>query len=253
MNSSADPPSAVSGLANRGWFTTTHWSVVLAAGRPDGPGATAALERLFQSYWYPLYVFLRRQGWSREDAEDLTQGFLAHLLKKETLRKATPGKGRFRSFLLASLKYYAADQRARQQALKRGGGRPVVPLDGVSAEERYRLEPVERHTPEQLFERRWALELLDRTLALLEREYHQAGQTTLITEIAPFLAGRESGVPYAAVARRIGSSEEAVKKAVQRLRRRYRQILRREIAHTVATTEEIEAELQHLRQVVAED
>lgn len=227
-------------------FIPTHWSVVLAAGHSDSSRAQAALETLCCSYWYPLYAFLRRDGWSEPDAQDLTQGFFEQLLEHQTLKRVVREKGRFRSFLLASLKYFVADQRARERRQKRGGGQRHFSLDALAGEERYRLEPKDSRTPEQLFERRWALELLDRVLARLREEYSGSDRIVLFEALQPFLAAKKGGESYAALAMRLGRSEEAIKKTVQRMRRRYQELFREEIAQTVPSSEEVEDELRHL-------
>jgi len=213
--------------------------------------AEAALDALCHAYWYPLYAYLRRDGWSEPDAQDLTQGFFEHLFEHETLSRVAREKGRFRSFLLASLKYYLADQRAREQRQKRGGGRPHFSLDALTAEERYRLEPRDDRTPEQLFERRWVLALLDRVLARLREEYASANQIVLFEALQPFLVAKEAGESYAAMAARLQRSEAAIQKAVQRMRRRYQELFREEIAQTVSSPGEVEDELRHLCEVVS--
>jgi RNA polymerase sigma-70 factor (ECF subfamily) len=238
-------------MAGGGTFHTTHWSVVLAARQADAPGARQALEQLCRVYWYPLYAYLRRAGWAEPDAQDLTQGFFAHLLEHQTLDRVAREKGRFRSFLLASLKYYAAGERARARRQKRGVGQTLISLDAVSGEERYRLESRDERTPEQLFERRWAMELLDRTLARLGREHADGDRAELFAALQPFLAAKEGGESYAAVAARFGRTEDAVKKTVQRMRRRYQELFREEIAQTVSAPDEIEDELRHLCEVVS--
>jgi len=233
-----------------GIFATTHWSVVLTAGQAGSSQAAAALEKLCRAYWYPLYAYLRRDGWSEPDAQDLTQGFFAHLLEHQTLGRVSREKGRFRSFLLASLKYFVADQLAHAQRQKRGGDQHHFSLEALSAEERYRLEPKDSRTPDQLFERRWALELLDRVLARLRQEFSGSDRTALFEALQPFLAAKEGGETYAALAARFGRSEEAIKKTVQRMRRRYQELFREEIAQTVSTPQEVEDELRHLCEVM---
>jgi len=234
-------------------FPVTHWSVVLAARGGQDTEAQAALETLCRAYWYPLYAYLRREGWSEPDAQDLTQGFFEHLLEHRTLDRVAREKGRFRSFLLASLKYHIANQRAHEQRQKRGGGQRPFSLDALTAEERYRLEPKDNRTPEQLFERRWALTLLDRVLARLRAEYAGGERAELFEALQGFLAVKEDGEPYAVVASRFGMSEEAIKKTVQRMRRRYRELFREEIAQTVSNAEEAEEELRHLCEVMSGD
>jgi RNA polymerase sigma-70 factor (ECF subfamily) len=237
--------------AGGGVFHTTHWSVVLAARQADAPGADQALAHLCQAYWYPLYAYLRRAGWSEPDAQDLTQGFFAHLLEHQTLDRVGREKGRFRSFLLASLKYYVANQRAREHRQKRGGGRTLLSFDAMTGEERYRLEPRDERTPDALFERRWAMELLDRTLVRLASEYRDGDRARLFAALQPFLAAKEGGDGYAALAARFGCSEDAIKKTVQRMRRRYQELFRDEIARTVSAPEGIEDELLHLCEVMS--
>jgi len=234
-----------------GMFPFTHWTVVLAARAGQDAQAEAALDALCHAYWYPLYAYLRRDGWSVPDAQDLTQGFFEHLFEHETLSRVAREKGRFRSFLLASLKYYIAEQRAHAQRQKRGGGRPHFSLDALGGEERYRLEPSDTRTPDQLFERRYALELLDRVLARLREEFASSDRTALFEALLPFLAAKEDGESYATLAIRLGRSEEAIKKTVQRMRRRYQELFREEIAQTVSTPEEVEDELRHLREVMS--
>ena len=239
-------------LSRDGTFHTTHWSVVLTARQTeDSHGAADALELLCRVYWYPVYAYLRRGGWSEPDAQDLAQGFFAELLERRMLDRVAPEKGRFRSFLLASLRYYVSDHRAHARRQKRGGGCVVLSLDAVTGEERYRLEPHDERTPDQLFERRWAMELLDRTLAQLGLEYSGSGQAEMFAALQPFLAAKEGGESYAALAARLGKSEDAVKKSVQRMRRRYQELFRQEIARTVSAPEQIEDELRHLCEVMS--
>ena len=232
-------------------FATTHWSVVLAAADHESPQAKAALERLCRAYWYPLYAYLRRRGNGHEDAQDLTQGFLLQLLERKSFARVSPDRGRFRSFLLASLNYYLADQRDRATAGKRGGGQPNVSFDASAAAERYQLEPADDDSPDRVFERRWALTLLDQVLKRLEEEFQQAGKSNLFQGLQRFLvAGRgEANYPEAATA--LGMSVEAVKKASQRMRQRYYELFREEIAQTVAHPGEIEEELRYLCGVIA--
>jgi DNA-directed RNA polymerase specialized sigma24 family protein len=237
--------------AHGGTFATTHWSVVLAAGRSDAPQAREALETLCRTYWYPLYVYLRRRGYGREDAEDLTQGFLLQLLERNSFARVGPDKGRFRSFLLAGLNYFVADQRERATAQKRGGGKPVFSLDAHAAEQRYALEPVDDRSPDKLFEQQWALVLLDEVLARLEREFREAGKTGLFERLREFLVAGTGEETYAEAARELGLTSEAVKKAVHRFRRRYHELFREEILRTVADPAELEDEMRFLCAAVA--
>jgi RNA polymerase sigma-70 factor (ECF subfamily) len=235
-----NPPSG------HGIFATTHWSVVLAARATDSSQAAAALEKLCRTYWYPLYAYLRRRGHGEHDAQDLTQGFFAHLFERDWLQSVAREKGRFRSFLLAALNYFLADQRDRAHAQKRGGGRPIISFDAHEAEERYRLEPVDERSPDKLFERRWAMTLLDQVLARLAQEFSDADKRDLFNRLQPFLVEGTGEKTYAEIAHAGGMTEEALKKAVQRMRGRYHQLFREEIAQTVASPEEVEEELRHL-------
>jgi RNA polymerase sigma-70 factor (ECF subfamily) len=223
---------------------------VLAAGHSSAPGASGALEKLCGTYWYPVYAYVRRRGHGMHDAQDLTQGFFAHLLQRQAFRGVVPGRAKFRSFLLASLNHFLDDERDRQRAQKRGGGQPILSFDAPEAEQRYRIEPVDAETPERLFERRWAITVLDGAMARLEQEFVAAGKGPLFETLREFIVEGAAGRPYAQVAVPLGMTEEAVKKAVQRLRRRYGQAIREEIAHTVATASEIEAELRDLWSVL---
>jgi DNA-directed RNA polymerase specialized sigma24 family protein len=234
------------GAVGQPLFATTHWSVVLAAGQDDTPQSAAALERLCGTYWYPLYAYVRRQGYDVADAQDLTQGFFAHILSRGFLKRASPARGKFRSFMLGSLKYFLADEWAKLQAQKRGGGRALVCLDAQTAEARYRLEPVDLMDAEKLFERRWATALLDRVLERLEEEFAKEGSKPDFDQLRPFLLGEKSSVTYAEVAAAAQMTEGALKVAVHRLRQRYRGLFREEVAHTVEEPSEIEDEVRHL-------
>ena len=233
------PPAA-------GAFAATHWSTVLAAGRADAPKAQAALEKLCRTYWYPLYVYVRRHGRSAHDAQDLTQEFFARLIQADGLAQVQPEKGRFRSFLLVSLKNFLADAHDRARAQKRGGGRPLLSLDDLNPEARFQTEPRDEASPDRVFERRWAYALLETVMRRLQDEFAGAGKNNLFKALKPFLVGDTEGLSYAAVATTLGVSEAAAKMTVTRMRRRYRELLRAEVAHTVAEPAEIEAELRHL-------
>jgi RNA polymerase sigma factor (sigma-70 family) len=228
------------------WFVTTHWSVVLAAGRNDSTRAQAALEKLCRSYWYPLYAFVRRLGHGPHDAEDLVQGFFAVCLEKNYLGAADQAKGRFRSFLLTALKYFLANEWDKARTQKRGGALPVISLDSLTAEQRYALEPADQFTAEKLFERRWALTLLDKVITRLHDEQAGAGKLKQFEALKESITAAGRGTPYAALAAQLGTSEGAIKVAVHRLRQRYRELLEEEIANTVASPEEIEEERRHL-------
>jgi RNA polymerase sigma factor (sigma-70 family) len=201
---------------------------------------------LYEVYWYPLYAFARRQGAGPAEAEDLTQGFFAHLLEKEALRHVDPAKGRFRSFLLASLKNFIADARARHRAKKRGGGIAPLSLDAEAAEGRYALDPGHDLTPERIFEREWALAVIEQAMRRLRERYDRSGKRKHFDAMKIFLSGEKRPVPYAEIAPVLGISELAVKVAVHRLRKRFRDALRSEIAQTVTTEEEIDAEIRDL-------
>lgn len=236
--------------AQRTWFTTTHWSVILNAQDPASPLAAAALEKLCRAYWYPLYLYVRRQGENEESAKDLTQEFFARLLKRNDLALVRREKGKFRSFLLASLKHFLADEWDKARAQKRGGDLTFVSLDDSTGEERYRLEPVDRMDAEKLYERRWALTLLDTARARLGQEYLADGKSSLYEHLKIFEAGDKNAPSYDEAAAELGLTASAVKSAVFRLRRRFRQLVREEVANTVASPEEIDAEIRYLIGVV---
>ncbi len=234
-----------------GQFRTTHWSVVLKAAQTKLPEADQALSILCQNYWYPLYAFIRRQGYSPHDAQDLAQGFFARFLEKKDFKVADRAKGRFRSFLLASLKHFLANEHDRAMAQKRGGKYSFVSLDEETAESRYRLEPSAELSAEKIFERRWALTLLENVLEQLREEFVSEGKLELFEELKTFLSGGKDSGSYAQVAERLGISEGAVKVAVHRMRQRYRKLLRSEIAKTVDDPSEIDTELRHLFSVMS--
>jgi RNA polymerase sigma-70 factor (ECF subfamily) len=224
--------------AHRPVFVTTHWSIVLTAARSDTPRARAALENLCRIYWHPLYAYARRRGYLPEDAEDLTQAFFARLLERNAVASVTPEKGRFRSFLLASMNHFLADEWDKARAQKRGGGK-VISLEWQSAETRLGEFPVENFTPEKAFERHWAIALLEQVYQRLREEYHTDGKTMLFDTLRTALAGASDAAPYAELARQLNLSEGAVKVAVHRLRQRYRALLRETIADTVSDPAEV--------------
>jgi RNA polymerase sigma factor (sigma-70 family) len=232
-------------------FTATHWSVVLAARGGDSTRARAALEALCRAYWYPLYAFVCRMGQSPHDAEDSVQGFFALCLEKNYLAAAEEAKGRFRSFLLLALKRFLAKERDKSHARKRGGDQKPIALDGLTAEQRYALEPAEHLSADKLFERRWALTLLEQVLSRLCDEQAAAGQREAFEQLKEFLLAGGRGTPYAELAVRLGTSEGAVKVAVHRLRQRYRELLEEEIANTVTSPEEAEEERRYLLAVLS--
>ncbi len=232
-------------------FATTHWSVVLAAGQRDTPQAAAALEQLCRTHWYPLYAYVRRRGYSPEDAQDLTQEFFARLLAKDYLALAEPHKGKFRSFLLAGLKNLLSDERDRANRLKRGGGQKPISFDAQTAEDRYRLEPVDPITPERLFERSWAAAALERTACRLRDEYLAAGKAELYEQLTEFRRDSTEQRPYAEVGAELGLSESAVKSAIHRLRWRHQQLVREEIAQTLGDPAEVDEEIRYLLRLIA--
>jgi RNA polymerase sigma factor (sigma-70 family) len=248
-DSSGGDPNAELRLGRR--FVTTRWSVVLAASDESSPTADSALAELCRSYWYPLYAFIRRHGHRPHDAQDSTQSFLVWLLTSKHLGLADPARGTFRSFLLARLKHFLSDERKVVRAQKRGGGLPLLSLDAQSAEERYRLEPVTDRTPERSFDQRWAMSLLQQAVARLEAEYAAANRAELFKELKPFHSAEGPSVSYRQAAERLGLSESAVKSAIFRLRQRHRELLREEVAKTVATPAEVNEEIRYLISVLA--
>ena len=236
-----------------GVFATTHWSVVLSAGQQESPEAAQALETLCHTYWYPLYAYVRRQGHSPEDAQDLTQDFFAHLLAKGFPCGVAPERGKFRSFLLASLRHFLVDQHRHADAAKRGGGQRTVSLDESRAEERFRLEPQHELTPEKLYEREWAMTLLDRAQSRLREEYVAVGKAELHDRLKDFPLVEKSENSFPQAATELGMTESALKSAVHRMRARYRQLVREEVAHTVADPAEVNEEARHLIAVISTD
>ena len=230
-------------------FLATRWSLVVAAGDPHRKEARSALVSLCESYWYPLYAYLRRRGYSSDQAQDLTQEFFVRVIEGRYLDRAEPEKGRFRAFLLTSLKFFVADEDDRRRAHKRGGGM-VVPLEFSSGERRYQLEPAHDETPERIYERRWALSVLDRVVEKLRNEFVQHGRPDHFERLKVFLLG-QSDAPYAALAREMNTTEGALKVAIHRLRKRYRELFRQEIADTVADPTEVESELRYLADVLS--
>jgi DNA-directed RNA polymerase specialized sigma24 family protein len=243
MNNS---PKTSMPVAGRAGFAPTRWTMVMAAAGGGEEGqAREALERLCATYWYPLYAFVRRQGYGAHDAQDLTQGFFARLLEKKDLAAVDRAKGKFRSFLLAAIQHYLANEWDRTQAQKRGGGVALLSIDDAEAERRYHDEPAEQMTAEQLFDRRWALTLLDRVLARLGDEMRSEGKAEHFEALKFCLTG-ERGAAYGEMAGRLGTSGGALKVAVHRLRDRYRALLRAEIAETVGSDGDVDDELRQL-------
>lgn len=227
-------------------FRTTHWSVVLLARRDDTVRAEPALAELCRVYWYPLYAYVRRLGRSAEDAQDLTQEFFARLIKKQWLDNVDRERGKFRSFLLTAFKHFLASEWHRDRAFKRGGGQALISLDGAEAEDRYKLEPLDTLTPEAIYDRRWALTVLDQSIARLEAEQRAAGHAERFEAVKDCLLGEPTDVTLADAGARLGLTEAAMKSIVRRLRERYRALLREEIAQTVDGTEKVDEELRSL-------
>jgi RNA polymerase sigma-70 factor (ECF subfamily) len=229
-----------------GGFATTQWSLVLAAGAPGSPQAGEALARLCAAYWYPVFAFVRRQGHSLEDAQDLTQGFFARLIEKGDLADADRSRGRFRAFLLTACRHFLANEWDREQAQKRGGGRTALTIDAAAAEGRYQRALSHAQTPERLYERQWCLTLLAAVLDDLRDEYGASGKGRVFDRLKGFLTDAETDETHADAAADLGISAAAVKVAVHRLRKRYRDVLRRRVADTVSSEQEVEDEIGHL-------
>jgi RNA polymerase sigma factor (sigma-70 family) len=250
---STSEPSTTPGTTGQGEppprspvFVTTHWSLVLTAGDANTTVAQDALAKLCQTYWYPLYAYVRRRNFSPPDAEDLTQEFFARFLEHHWVGDADREKGRFRTFLLSAMNHFLANEWDKARAQKRGGGVPLLPLGFDTAETRYVRELADNVTPEQHFERRWAMTLLETVVNRLRAEYEADGKAALFAALNPCLVGDRTTQPYEELAKALGLTEGAVKSAVHRLRQRYRQLLRDEIAQTVANPGEVEEELRHL-------
>lgn len=233
-------------------FVTTHWSVVLSARDGESPQSAAALEKLCRIYWYPLYAYIRRGGQSKENAEDLTQAFFARLLEKKFLDSAQQERGRFRSFLLVALKRFLANEWERTHAQKRGGFQTHLSLDTEIAERKFQSEIAAAEIPpDRAFERRWALILLEQTMSRLRSEFERAGKTAEFERLKIFLTADKKEIPYATVAAELGMNENALRVAAHRMRKRYRELFREEIAHTLAEGESVDEELRHLMSVLA--
>jgi RNA polymerase sigma-70 factor (ECF subfamily) len=235
-------------LAESSEFPTTRWTLVVVASDPKRKEVRSALASLCENYWYPLYAYLRRRGYPADQAQDLTQEFFIRVLEGRYLDRADPEKGRFRAFLLTSLKFFVADEEDRNRAQKRGGG-ALLPLEFSSGEERYQREPAHDETPERIFERRWALSVLDRVVQELRDEFVRHGRPEHFERLKVFLLGH-SDAPYASLAHELNTSEGALKVAIHRLRKRYRELFRQEIADTVADPAEVESELRFLAAVL---
>jgi RNA polymerase sigma-70 factor (ECF subfamily) len=243
MEAKRDDAHPAAGFQN---FQTTRWSLIFAARGGDSAEAEQALATLCGSYWYPLYAFVRRKGYDADIAQDLVQGFLARLLEKRELVAVDRGKGRFRSYLMAACTHYLANERDHAQAKKRGGGRVTISIDGLAAEGRYRRAPVHQLTPERLFEKQWALALLDRVIERLEAEMARAGKSRQFMALKPAVLGDSTRTPFAQIAAELGLSEDAARAAAVRLRRRYRDLFRDEVARTVDRPADVEEEIASL-------
>jgi len=234
------------GAAPRDYFATTHWTAVLAAGRRKSPQADQALEGLCRTYWYPLYAYVRRQGHAHEDAEDLAQAFFARLLEKNYLEGLSSEKGKFRAFLLASLKHFLANEWDKSQRQKRGGGITPISLDWQDADTRYQIEPADRLSPDRLYDRAGAVTVLERVITRLANECATDGKTGLFNQLRPFLMADLEAIPYAQAAAALAMTESAVRVAVHRLRRRYRELLREEISQTLSDPAQAAEEIKTL-------
>ncbi len=243
---SLTPCNDISAAPAAGQFNTTHWSVVMLAGQSQHPEAATALEKLCRSYWPPLYAYVRRAGHPPEDAKDLTQEFFARLLAKKHLQLADPERGRFRSFLLKSLQHFLINEWDRSQAQKRGGGQKVFSLDEAAAEQSYVQQAADQLSPEGLFDKRWAVTLLERSMEHLGADYAAAGKRELFDRLKSLLLTECTAESYRERAEPLGMSESAVKVAVHRLRQRFRETVRAEIAQTVATPSDVDEELRCL-------
>jgi RNA polymerase sigma factor (sigma-70 family) len=233
-------------------FAATHWSVVLAAKDNSGPHSAAALEELCRAYWYPLYAYVRRQGRSSHDAQDLTQEFFARLVQKDYLRAAAPEKGRFRTFLRVALQRFLANEWDRIRALKRGGGHSPISLDGLTAEERYRYERADNLSADRIYERRWAMTLLEQTMSSLRNEYTGLGKTTEFATLKSTLTADRGTIAYDDIAAALKTTEGAARVAVHRMRKRFRELFRATVAETVSEPGEVEDELRYLAGVLRE-
>jgi RNA polymerase sigma-70 factor (ECF subfamily) len=240
------PEPGTSSTRVTGQFTTTHWSVVMAASQPDKSDSMAALEILCRTYWYPLYAYIRRRGYEPADAQDLTQEFFARLLSRQYLRAVDHRKGKFRSFLLAALEHFLCNERRRSNTQKRGGQFAFVSLDNDSAEQQYLLAGAANNSAEQVFDQQWAITLLQRAIAKLQEQFIEAGKGPIFEHLKIFLTGEKPSISYAELAEKWNMTEAALKMAVSRMRQEYGEVLRAEIANTVSGREQVEEELRAL-------
>ncbi len=230
-------------------FATTHWSMVLCAGEESSPVSEEALARLCQTYWYPLYAYVRRQGYGPHEAQDLTQEFFTRLLARNYLKSLDRQKGRFRSFLLAAMEHFLAKEWRDARRLKRGGGRPILSLEEQDVESRYLIEPAEEMTAERIFERRWAYTVLEQAIQRLREEFAAVGKGALFEALQGFLSGEKTA--YAELGPRLDMTGGAIKVAVHRMRQRYGELLRAEIAQTVSSPDEVDEEVRYLIAVIS--
>ena len=244
-------PAAASPTLRAGEFPETRWSMVLAAQGRSGECGEHALSELCRAYWYPIYAYVRRTGAEPPDAEDVTQGFFLMLLERDSLRTATPERGRLRSFLLTALKHYMTDARRRETTLKRGGGQTLLSIDQMRAEERLANEPVHQQSPDALYDQSWAYAVLETTMRQLREYYTSLGKAALFAEIEGYLSWHEGEHPYREAAAKLGVAEPAVRFAVHKMRQRYQSLLRRQITDTVASYEDAEEEIGYLCEVLA--
>ncbi len=233
-----------------GWFRTTHWSVVLQAGQVSSKTSNEALSILCETYWRPLYAYVRNRGYPEEEAKDLTQGFFTRFLEKNYLQNVDRERGRFRSFLLASMKHFLADEWDKATAQKRGGGKIPLSLDFALAEGWISVEPAHDQTPERIYEKQWAVALLERVLEILEQDYIDSDRSPLFTQLKPLLVGEGKGKSYREIGKELDIPEGSVKVAAHRLKKKYREALRAEIAQTVENIEDIEEEMRYLLTVL---
>jgi RNA polymerase sigma factor (sigma-70 family) len=252
MSPPAEPSEFSPASAPSARFCTTHWSLVSAAQDPAAPASAEALEWLCRTYWYPLYAFVRRQGGSSHDAQDLTQEFFSRVVEKNYLHSASAERGRFRTFLLVVFKRFLAKEWRRGHALKRGGGQIHVPLDADWAESRYQAEPTDTLTPERIYERRWAATLLEQTLHRLREEYQRGARENEFERLKEFLAAERGSIPYAEIAGALGVSEGAARVQLHRLRKRFRAVFRDQIARTVSADEELEDEVRYVVAILSQ-
>jgi RNA polymerase sigma factor (sigma-70 family) len=232
------------------WFATTHWSVVLAAGQTNSPEMEAALEALCKSYWFPIYSYIRRRGHEHQNALDLAQGFFEMLLEKKNLAGIDPHRGRFRSFLLTVLNGYLANQYDRETAQKRGGGKKIISLDDDTIENRYQLEPATNLTPDKIYERHWAVAVMQKALDDLAAEFSSAGKTRLFEALKIYLTTEPSAGDYKIIAQQLNMKEGGIAVSVYRMRQRYRELVRGVVANTVSNPMEIDDEMRHLLELL---